>query len=165
MNEKTTVTIDLSTASKIDKLSRQNNMTKKDFIRATMDYIERNGINPLEHESPSKEMNKLIKRIDQIVGFMRTQEKEILRPVYEAILSSEERIKFSLDNMLSKQDIKPISDKLQFILSDLSENKKTLNISKLSQEEGLKLLAKLIDAKGKTTILTDLTKAYNQDEC
>ncbi len=113
-------------------------------------------------KGPAQEIQKLIKRVDQVIAFIKTQEKEILRPVCEAVFASEERIRLNLENSLSKQDIKPIPDKLHFVLSDLSENKNSLIQAHTSQEQGFKLLARLIDAKGKTTILTDISKAYSK---
>ena len=158
----TTVTINNITSKKLDKLCKANGCTKKDFLLATVDYFEKYGINPLKHESPSQEMQKLIKRIDQVIRFQRHFENEILRPMCSAIIKSDERIKLNLDNILSKQDMKPISDKMQYILSDLLDNKNQVDHLNLSQEQGFKLLARLIDAKDKTTILTDLSKVYSQ---
>ncbi|UHO37114.1 hypothetical protein H5J24_15280 [Chryseobacterium capnotolerans] len=42
----------------------------------------------------------MIKRIDQIIAFIKTQEKETIRPSFEAIVSSEERIKNDLSKIL-----------------------------------------------------------------
>ena len=35
------------------------------FLSCALEYFEKYGINPVEHESPAKEMQKLIKRCDQ----------------------------------------------------------------------------------------------------
>lgn len=155
----TTVTISSDTARKLDKLSKMCKCTKKTLLESSVDYFLRYGINPLEHESPSKEMDKLIKRIDQVVGFIRTQEQKILIPALEAVVSSEERIKVYLDNIATKQDV---SERAKLVLANMQEYKLIQQQSKLSQEQGFKIIAKLIDAKGKTGVFMDLTKAYNQ---
>ncbi|WP_165027245.1 BfmA/BtgA family mobilization protein [Dysgonomonas sp. ZJ279] len=158
----TTVTISIATAKKIDRICKANQCTKKDFLSAAVTYFEWYGINPLSHESPAQEMERLIKRVDQVIAFIRTQEKEILRPACEAIFSTDERIKLNLENLASKQDIKNISERFQLVTSNLKDNQSLINQTKSSQEQGFKLLSKLIDAKEKTGVFGDLSKIYNQ---
>lgn len=61
----TSVTIDRKTFARLDRLAKSNNVSKKDFLSCALEYFEKYGINPVEHESPAKEMQKLIKRCDQ----------------------------------------------------------------------------------------------------
>ncbi|MCS2973306.1 ribbon-helix-helix domain-containing protein (plasmid) [Bacteroides fragilis] len=60
----TSVTIDRKTFARLDRLAKSNNVSKKDFLSCALEYFEKYGINPVEHESPAKEMQKLIKRCD-----------------------------------------------------------------------------------------------------
>lgn len=149
----TTVTINSVTARKLDKLCKANKCTKKDFLGASVSYFEKYGIDPLSHESPAQEMQKLIKRLDSVIGFIRTQEKEMLRPACEAIFSSEERIKLYLDGIATKQDLKLHQQDVKSLANLILDNKQ-------SQELALRAIAKLIDAKEKTGVFTDLAKAY-----
>lgn len=149
----TTVTINSVTARKLDKLCKANKCTKKDFLGAAISYFEKYGIDPLSHESPAQEMQKLIKRIDSVIGFIRTLEKEMLRPACEAIFSSEERIKFYLDSIATKQDFKLSQQDIKNLANLILDGKQ-------AQELALKAIAKLIDAKEKTNVFTDLSKAY-----
>lgn len=80
----TSVTIDRKTFARLDRLAKSNNVSKKDFLSCALEYFEKYGINPVEHESPAKEMQKLIKRCDQVIAFIRKQEQDFLRPACEA---------------------------------------------------------------------------------
>ena len=148
-----TLAISQDVSKRLDVFCIDKGITKKDFIEYSLDYFEKNGIDPLVHESPAQEMKKLIKRVDSIIGFIREQEKSILRPACEAIFSSEERIKLYLDSMATKKDIKSNQIDIKSLANLVLE-------SKQSQELALKAIAKLIDAKEKTGVFTDLAKAY-----
>ena len=91
MNEQTTVTIDRKTAVILDRLAKSNDVSKKEFLSCALEYFEKYGINPVQHESPAKEMQKLIKRCDQVIAFIRKQEQNILRPACAAISTTEAR--------------------------------------------------------------------------
>lgn len=64
----TSVTIDRKTFARLDRLAKSNNVSKKEFLSCALEYFEKYGINPVEHESPAKEMQKLIKRCDQVIA-------------------------------------------------------------------------------------------------
>ena len=81
----TSVTIDRKTFARLDRLAKSNNVSKKEFLSCALEYFEKYGINPVEHESPAKEMQKLIKRCDQVIAFIRKQEQDFLRPACEAM--------------------------------------------------------------------------------
>jgi len=98
----TTVTIDTKISAKLDRLAKSNGVTKKNLISLMLDYFEKYGINPTTHESPAQEMHKLIKINDQVIGFIRTQEKEILRPMVESITTTEQRL---LQMTATKEDL------------------------------------------------------------
>ncbi|WP_165022034.1 BfmA/BtgA family mobilization protein [Dysgonomonas sp. ZJ279] len=162
MNEKRTISIDVKHDTILNKLAKANSVSKKKFICESIAYFEKYGISPITHESPSQEMQKLIKRVDQVIGFIRQNEKDILRPTCEALFSTNERIKLQLDSLVTKQDIKPISERFQFLISGQKDCQSLLSQTKVAQEQGFKLLARLIDAKEKTGVFLDITKAYNQ---
>lgn len=99
MNKQTTVTIDQATSKKLDKLALTNGLSKKDFIDQALAYFEKYGINPTQDETPVKEIDRLRKRQDQIVAFLRKQEKDILEPSLMGIIQAEERMKFEMDKL------------------------------------------------------------------
>ena len=91
MQKQTTVTIDQKTFATLDRLAKSNDVSKKEFLSCALEYFEKYGINPVQHESPAKEMQKLIKRCDQVIAFIRKQEQDILRPACAAISTTEAR--------------------------------------------------------------------------
>lgn len=96
----TTIAISQQDLKRLESFVRKKGLSKKEFITVSLDFFERNGLDPVKHESPKAELEKVIKRIDQIVAFIKTQEKETIRPSFEAIVSSEERIKNDLSKIL-----------------------------------------------------------------
>jgi beta-lactamase regulating signal transducer with metallopeptidase domain len=67
----TTISVDTETAAKLDRLAKANKVAKKEYISYALNYFEKYGINPVKHESPAQEMQTLIKRVNQIVAFIR----------------------------------------------------------------------------------------------
>lgn len=98
-----TVAVSPEIGKKLERFCASCGITKKDFISLALDYFQRYGINPAKHESPAKEMEKLIKRNDQVIGFIRKQEQDILRPMLEAITTTEARIKTALDTIATSE--------------------------------------------------------------
>ncbi len=48
----TSVTIERKTFTRLDRLAKSNNVSKKEFLSYALNYFEKYGINPVEHESP-----------------------------------------------------------------------------------------------------------------
>lgn len=96
----TTIAISQQDLKRLESFVRKKGLSKKEFITVSLDFFERTGLDPVKHESPKAELEKVIKRIDQIIAFIKTQEKETIRPSFEAIVSSEERIKNDLSKIL-----------------------------------------------------------------
>ena len=65
MDSKTTVAVERTTFAKLDRLAKANSVSKMEYITHAINYFEKYGINPVEHESPAQEMQKLIKRMDK----------------------------------------------------------------------------------------------------
>lgn len=59
-----TVAVSPEIGKKLERFCDSCGITKKDFISLSLDYFQRYGINPAKHESPAKEMEKLIKKND-----------------------------------------------------------------------------------------------------
>ena len=159
-----TVAISPDVAKKLDRFCTSNGITKKDFLSLSLSYFERNGINPAEHESPAQEMQKLIKRIDQIVAFIKTQEKDLLRPLVASVSMTEERIKSDLETVAKNDLLKLILKNLDHNIDELQKEKKQLSdtivkIQNHNDEQAKELktaltaIAEFIDEKGKGGLL------------
>ena len=162
-----TVAISPDVAKKLDRFCTSNGITKKDFLSLSLSYFERNGINPAEHESPAQEMQKLIKRIDQIVAFIKTQEKDLLRPLVASVSMTEERIKSDLETVAKREGLKNVLDALETNITLLKDDKNTL-IKALADMEtknnkqadelkkALRVIVGYIDEKGKGGVMGKL---------
>lgn len=147
MNDKVTIAIDRKHDKILEKLCKIHKCTKKDFVCSAIIFFEKNNISPID-ESP-EQINKLHKKLDSIIAFIRTQEKEFLKPLCESLVSTEERIKISLEHMPSKNDLKNISDKVQLVNTNLYENKGLLSQNIITQEQSFLVLTQAIDEKNK----------------
>ena len=76
-DSKTTVAVERTTFAKLDRLAKANSVSKMEYITHAINYFEKYGINPVEHESPAQEMQKLIKRMDQVFAFLKKQETDL----------------------------------------------------------------------------------------
>lgn len=163
----TTVSIDSETGAKLDRLAKSNNLSKKALLSLMLDYFEKYGINPAEHESPAQEMQKLIKRVDQIVGFIKVQEKELIRPLVASVSMTEERIKVDLDNIAKKEKLQEFIDAVSQNTAVQQEQKRKLMeaINQVETEnkkrtdqtmQALRVLAEHLDDKGKAGLIGKL---------
>lgn len=150
----TTVTIDTDTGARLERLAKSNGVSKKEFISLTLEYFEKYGINPAQHESPAQEMQKLIKRVDQIVAFQKVQEREFVRPAMGAVMETEARIKGDLTRIAQSYD------KMLSILQNVLNNDETIIKSHKHETEELKravmVLAKHMDEKNKAGLMSKL---------
>ena len=95
-DSKTTVAVERTTFAKLDCLAKANSVSKMEYITHAINYFEKYGINPVEHESPAQEMQKLIKRMDQVFAFLKKQETDLVRPACEALAGASPQITISL---------------------------------------------------------------------
>lgn len=150
----TTVTIDTDTGARLERLAKANGVSKKEFISLSLEYFEKYGINPAQHESPAQEMQKLIKRVDQIVAFQRVQEREFVRPAMGAVMETEARIKEDLTRIAQSYD------KMLSILQNVFTNDEAIIKSHKHETEELKravmVLAKHMDEKNKAGLMGKL---------
>ena len=102
-DSKTTVAVERTTFAKLDRLAKANSVSKMEYISHAINYFEKYGINPVEHESPAQEMQKLIKRMDQVFAFLKKQETDLVRPACEALAGASTQITISLSSLLSEE--------------------------------------------------------------
>ena len=162
MQKQTTVTIDQKTFATLDRLAKSNDVSKKEFLSCALEYFEKYGINPVQHESPAKEMQKLIKRCDQVIAFIRKQEQDILRPACAAISTTEARIERVLDKLATAGQVRD----LQKAVSDQQQrqNYDARNLGRATEQErkAFMYLGKLVDAKEKSGFFNDIATLYKE---
>jgi hypothetical protein len=105
MDKITTMSMRKKTAKKFQFWSEQNGVSQLNFMDGVKDYLEKNGINPLKHESAQTELQKISKRMEQLIRFFTEQEVKMVRPMYEAMVSSDARIRENMQTFAKKEDI------------------------------------------------------------
>ena len=169
----TSVTITRNTFNQLDRLSKANGVSKKEFLSCALDYFEKYGINPVQHESPAQEMQKLIKRCDQVIAFIRKQEQDFLRPACEAMSQTKMQVLLRMDQILSEEKFKRYLSESNAFLKEMAQvagnrgdNIETVNRqieeSERNMMNALLYIASFVDAKGKTGLLDDLKKNYEE---
>jgi len=162
---------------KLKRYCERHGMGMGEYISTSLAYFEKHGINPATHESPAAEMNKLIKRLDQVVAFIRKQESDLLRPMVEAVNSSERRIDDSLQEVATASQVQEVGQGMANLVDQLNKlipvqqreaSSTRDSIELLVKEQNRKQLAALmeisrfLDEKGKGGLLANITKAFKE---
>lgn len=192
-DSKTTVAVERTTFTKLDRLAKANNVSKMEFLTHAINYFEKYGINPVEHESPAQEMQKLIKRMDQVFAFLKKQETDLVRPACEALAGASTQITISLSSLLSEEKfrrfLKENSELFIEVMNQSSEKGKAIDraeravrdsdatirknqqvifkrieANETAQLKAMQYIVSFLDAKGKTGLLDDINKVYEREK-
>ena len=115
-------------------------------------------------------MQKLIKRIDQVVAFIRKQEQDILRPACSAISMSEARIERAIGKLATSGQVdelkKAVADQQQRQNYDARNLRadilQLLNRATEQERRAFMYLGKLMDAKEKSGFFNDIAALYRE---
>lgn len=164
-----------------------------EFLTHAINYFEKYGINPVEHESPAQEMQKLIKRMDQVFAFLKKQETDLVRPACEALAGASTQITISLSSLLSEEKfrrfLKENSELFIEVMNQSSEKGKAIDraeravrdsdavirknqqaifkrieANETAQLKAMQHIVSFLDAKGKTGLLDDINKVYEREK-
>ena len=192
-DSKTTVAVERTTFTKLDRLAKANNVSKMEYITHAINYFEKYGINPVEHERPAQEMQKLIKRMDQVFAFLKKQETDLVRPACEALAGASTQITISLSSLLSEEKfrrfLKENSELFIEVMNQSSEKGKAIDraeravrdsdatirknqqaifkrieANETAQLKAMQHIVSFLDAKGKTGLLDDINKVYEREK-
>lgn len=192
-DSKTTVAVERTTFTKLDRLAKANNVSKMEFLTHAINYFEKYGINPVEHESPAQEMQKLIKRMDQVFAFLKKQETDLVRPACEALAGASTQITISLSSLLSEEKFRRFlmenSELFIEVMNQSSEKGKAIDraeravrdsdavirknqqaifkrieANETAQLKAMQHIVSFLDAKGKTGLLDDINKVYEREK-
>lgn len=192
-DNKTTVAVERTTFTKLDRLAKANNVSKMEFLTHAINYFEKYGINPVEHESPAQEMQKLIKRMDQVFAFLKKQETDLVRPACEALAGASTQITISLSSLLSEEKFRRFlmenSELFIEVMNQSSEKGKAIDraeravrdsdavirknqqaifkrieANETAQLKAMQHIVSFLDAKGKTGLLDDINKVYKKEK-
>src|SRR5476651_893113 len=103
-----TLRFSISVDEKLQKVALKSGLTKLDFFIAMVDYFFKSKKDPrdLNDELLKKELNK---KTDNIIGFIKTQEEELLRPIKkdgERMIGAQRKIiDFFNENIIKHNDV------------------------------------------------------------
>ena len=169
-DSKTTVAVERTTFTKLDRLAKANNVSKMEFLTHAINYFEKYGINPVEHESPAQE-----------------------RPACEALAGASTQITISLSSLLSEEKfrrfLKENSELFIEVMNQSSEKGKAIDraeravrdsdatirknqqaifkrieANETAQLKAMQHIVSFLDAKGKTGLLDDINKVYEREK-
>jgi hypothetical protein len=107
-NKIKTLRFSISVDEKLQKVALKSGLTKLDFFIAMVDYFYKSKKDPrdLNDELLKKEINK---KTDNIIGFIKTQEEELLRPIKkdgERMIGAQGKIiDFFNENIIKHNDV------------------------------------------------------------
>lgn len=165
--------------SKLKRYCERHELGLGEFISTSLTYFEKHGLHPATHESPAAEMNRLIKRLDQVIAFIRKQESDLLRPMVEAVSLSEARIAQHLEQAATASQVQQVGQSIADLVEQLnkllpvhqreaaatrSSTEQLLAAHARREMEAFQLLAKLIDAKERSGFRNDIGKLYSEQK-
>jgi tRNA U55 pseudouridine synthase TruB len=146
-----TIAVNAQTHAEVKTLSKTLNMELGEFVKHSVVYFKKTGIDPSksENESPVKIMKELEKRVGQVVAYIKTHEQEKLNPLVDQLISLTRK----LDEALKKL---PASERFDQVIKGVNHHanllvdshKKQMDFLRESQqkftEENKRELAELV---------------------
>jgi hypothetical protein len=160
---------------KLKKYCERNDLGQGEFISAALVYFAKNGINPATHESPAAEMSRVIKRVGEVIGFIRKQESDVLRPMLEAVSTSEARIDKSLQQVATAKRLDELAGHFEKVIVDMynvleflqdeakatrSSTEKLLQDHQQKQLAALKEISDFLDKESKEGLMDKVRKKF-----
>ncbi len=108
-NKLTSIGINKHDHSKLKQYCNRNELSVVEFIRDSLNYFEKSGANPKTIETPTLQFSKMRERLDQVIRFMRTEEKGFLQEAMDKVSAIEIRLKSELNQIATRNDLQEIS--------------------------------------------------------
>ncbi|WP_158730187.1 MULTISPECIES: BfmA/BtgA family mobilization protein [unclassified Flavobacterium] len=153
------VAIDQNTNEILTEFCSKIKLTKKDFISFSLKYFNDYSINPAKHEKPTVEIEKMHKRIEDLIKFSRSQERDVLKPFFDNIITT-----LGETSQDSKNIIESIIVFNQNRIKQLDEIKsihsKELNFLK---EENIKIKSEVFEANKNIKLIVNGVLSMNKE--
>lgn len=144
--EYTTVAVDERSAKFIETMAKAAGVSKKEFITLSMNYFMRNGINPIEHETPTAEIAKITKRFDQFFAFFKKQETTLILPMANTIIKENTDLK--AENLELKNQLQAVINTIgNFVTSQKNRDDEFVKVFKAIIEKEDKILESVNNKK------------------
>jgi len=136
-NTLTTTNIGKSELKSLRSLAKKHNLKQVDFINYAIAYFKKTGINPADEiYSPREEINKLSKRMDQLVRFVKTQEEKKLNPLLDELILISRKLNDQMENQVTAEHFNKLHKLLEI----------TFNYTKNGQDRNEGQFEKLISS-------------------
>ncbi|TQI71424.1 hypothetical protein JM79_2357 [Gramella sp. Hel_I_59] len=137
------------------KLSEAFGYSYYKLVEEMITYFKKTGINPLDskNENPSKAVRELDKRL---ISFIRIQERDILKPLRQEVYDYSQEQKHEIQN-----SYKILIEELSRIDRYERERANTALAEIKKQRKAVIAIAKLIDAKNKSGILSKINNLFD----
>jgi predicted GNAT family N-acyltransferase len=129
MKEKTLTTVNIETEAQkhLKKLAQHHGLTQLGFLNASVLYFRKTGINPAEEiYSPREEIAKLTKRVDEVIRFLQTHEKQKLSPLMERLILLEKQLKENYSKTITTDDLNSILTEISTIKLQVQKSQQNL---------------------------------------
>ena len=128
-----TIAVNAQTHAEVKTLSKTLNMELGEFVKHSVVYFKKTGIDPSksENESPVKIMKELEKRVGQVVAYIKTHEQEKLNPLVDQLISLTRK----LDEALKKL---PASERFDQVIKGVNHHANLLVDSHKKQMDFLR---------------------------
>lgn len=130
----------------------KNKLEKKQFIEESLKYFNASGINPAKYESPSAEIEKMHKRIEDIFKFSKAQERDVLKPFIIELMKL-----VSQNDTEAKQGVSDIKQ----VVFNRKEQIEKLRIQNSEETNALKL--EISDLKRSVANLNTIATKHNSE--
>ena len=156
-NRLTTTNISVEQLKHLKKISDRLGLKQVEFINASVSYFQKTGINPAEDIfTPREEIEKLAKRLDEVIRFMQVHERNKLSPLLERLILLEKQLNESYSTIISIKDLEPIKNLLE-------EYKVKITKIELVNEQAIPNLLKKI-LIGLETVLARILEEQNKKQ-
>jgi len=133
-NTLTTTNIGKEELKHLRKIANHHGLKQVEFINASISYFRKTGINPAEEiYSPREEIERLTKRVDEVIKFMQVHEKQKLSPLVERLILLERRLSETYSKIVTVDDLKSLGN-LTLQLGkqfEIQSNKLSLGITRI----------------------------------
>ena len=117
----TTTNIGKSELKSLRSLAKTHNLKQVEFINHAIAYFKKTGINPSDQIfSPREEINKLSTRMDQVIGFIKTQEEKKLNPLLDELILISRRLNDQIEDQITIEHL----GKLYTLMMKIMEEEK-----------------------------------------
>lgn len=126
-----TISITDTTHKKLKTLADRETLSMSNFLEHAIGYFDKTKLNPkTDVLSIKEEVQKLEKRVNQVIAFIRTFEKENLVPLYQEVKTVNLQSIETYNKLPKADQLKKISDNLQVLSHNMERmidilNKKT----------------------------------------